>query len=125
MHIRKDEEHLLKTYIIYSNYEGKHDICAKIRSYLQDDHSEYYVVEQVGDPDRWDFPPDLLGVNRDWGLESQDEIIRWLESRVIPKTRQRLKEILFMNKLGYWDLDTLLKLNHGRVTDDKFEVEIA
>ena len=123
--IKKDKEHLLKTYVIYSNYEGKHDICAKIYDYLQDDYSEYYVVEQVGDIDRWDFPPDLLGIHRDWGLESQDEIIRWLHSRVVPKTRQFLDVMLQAHGLTHWDLDALLRLNKGKVTDDMFEVAIV
>lgn len=114
-----------KVYLIYSDYNDEKDLCGKIHHTLTKDLEDHYRVEIVGDKDRWDFPVDLLGLHRDWGEESQPEIIRWLESRVIPKNRQFLDTILSHYGLDRWDLDTLLKLNHGRVCDDKFSVEIA
>lgn len=114
-----------KEYRIYSDYVKKHDLVGIIHCTLQENLEWYYRVEILVPPERLDFPIDLLGVNRDWGLESQPEIIRWLESRVVPRNRQFLNQMLEAVGLTEWDLDALLKLNKGRVTDDKFEVEIV
>lgn len=114
----------MKQYNIYSNYDGKHDLCGIIHCEVRD-FDLHYRVEIIGDKDRWDFPVDLLGIHRDWGCESQPEIIRWLESRVVPKNRMWLAKILESVGLKEWDLDTLLKLNKGKVCDDSFSVEIV
>jgi hypothetical protein len=109
-----------KQYIIHSEYRGTDDIVGIIHC----DENNYYKVEVLVSSDRYDFPVDLLGPHRDWGEESQPEIIRWLESRVVPRNRQFLRQMLDAYNIPEWDLDTLLKLNHGRVCDDKFYVEI-
>lgn len=114
----------MKQYNIYSNYDGKHELCGIIHCEVKD-FDLHYRVEIIGDKDRWDFPVDLLGIHRDWGYESQPEIIRWLESRVVPKNRMWLDKILESVGLKEWDLDALLKLNKGKVCDDSFSVEIV
>ena len=114
----------MKQYNIYSNYNKESDLCGIIHCEIKD-FDIHYKVEIIGDQDRWDFPVDLLGIHRDWGNESQPEIIRWLESRVVPKNRMWLDKILESVGMHEWNLDALLKLNQGRVSDDKFSVEIV
>jgi hypothetical protein len=109
-----------KRYVIHSEYNKTDDIVGIIHC----DSNCHYKVEVLVPKERHDFPVDLLGINRDWGEESQPEIIRWLESRVVPRNRQFLDQMLTANNIPEWDLDTLLKLNKGRVCDDKFYVEI-
>ena len=114
----------MKHYNIYNDYDGKHELCGIIHCEIRE-FEPYYIVEIVGNKDRYDFPVDLLGIHRDWGNESQPEIIRWLESRVVPKNRMWLDKILESVGLHEWDLDTLLRLNQGRVCDDEFSIEIV
>jgi hypothetical protein len=110
-----------KVYEIYSEYEKDTKLVGKIHCNKED---KMYIEEFVPLDYNY-FPVDLLGIYRDWERDNQANIIRWLESRVIPRNRQFLREILDMYRIPEWDLDTLLKLNHGRVTDDKFYVEIG
>lgn len=50
-------------------------------------------------------------------------IITWLKERVIPENRQMLKKILEANGLYEYDWRVLIRLNHGKCTDDDFRVE--
>lgn len=50
-------------------------------------------------------------------------ILNWLKDRVIPPNRDMLKEILEANGLYEYNWKELIKLNHGRCTDDYFSVE--
>ena len=124
MENKPDKSKLLKTYNIYSNYEIEHQLVSKIHSYLQPDMSEYYVLEPVEGVERKYMPAELYGFWRfDVGLECQMALSCWLEERVVPKTRQLLDVALAQVGLTHWDLDELIKLNHGRANDG-FEVEI-
>lgn len=50
-------------------------------------------------------------------------ILYFLQDRVIPENRDMLKEILEANGLYEYDWRVLIRINHGRVTDDDFRVE--
>lgn len=54
---------------------------------------------------------------------SSDRILNWLKDRVIPENRDMLKEILQANGLYEYDWRVLIRMNHGKCTDDDFRVE--
>lgn len=108
-----------RIYNIYSEYDELR-LVAKIH----EDKNENLVTEVLVPYEYKYFPIDLLGVNRDWDVNNTNQNRRWLESRVIPRTRQFLDDMLEAVKLPEWDLVQLLKLNKGRVVDDKFYIEI-
>lgn len=109
----------MKTYIIYSGYSNN-EIVGKI--YCDKDNK---LTCEVLIPDtRYDFPIDLLGPHRDWEKDDTATILRWLESRVVPRNRQFLRQMLDAYNIPEWDLDTLLKLNKGKTVNDKFSVDI-
>lgn len=110
---------VVRIYNIYSEYED-----TRLVGKIHEDNKGNMQVEVLVPYEYNYFPPDLLGINRDWELDDTVQIIRWLETRVIPKTRQFLREALDAVKLPEWDLVQLLKLNKGRVVDDKFYVDI-
>lgn len=105
------------TYTIHSEYTNT--IVGKIYN-----NNGIYTCELLCPEERYDFPITLFGTHREWERDDQATIIRWLESRVIPKDRQFLDEILRLHGLDHWDLETLLKLNQGRTVNDKFYLEI-
>ena len=109
-----------KRYIIHSLYTGKDDVVGIIHS--NKDNKLY--CEVLIPKNRLDFPINLLGPHRDWERDDTPTIKRWLESRVVPPTRQFLRQMLDDYKIPEWDLDTLLRLNQGKVCDDKFYIEI-
>ena len=109
-----------RVYNIYSEYEPEVKLVGKIH----EDERKNLIVEVLVPDDYNCFPPDLLGLNRDWEKDDTAQTRHWLETRVVPKTRQFLREMLDAQKLPEWDLVTLLKLNKGRVWDDKFYIEI-
>lgn len=114
-----DELHYI--YKVYSEYEpGEPKLVAKI---YEDVNGELLVKEMV-DMDYNYFPPVLLGIFRDWERDDTPTIRRWLETRVVPKTRQFLREMLDAEGLPEWNLVDLLKLNQGRYCDDKFFIEV-
>ena len=110
-----------RVYYIYSEYEeGEPKLVGKIH-----EDSEGNLKVEVLVPYEYNyFPPDLLGIYRDWEIDDTPTIRRWLESRVVPRTRQFLRVMLDAYKLPEWDLIELLKLNRGRVSDDKFYVDV-
>lgn len=50
-------------------------------------------------------------------------ILAFLKGRVIPENRDMLDYILEVNNIPYYDWQILIKLNHGRTTDDPYRVE--
>lgn len=108
-----------RIYNIYSEYEE-----TKLVGKIHEDNTGNMVVEVLVPYEYNYFPPDLLGIFRDWERDDTEQTIYWLESRVVPKSRQFLREMLDAVNLPEWDLVQLLKLNKGRVVDDKFFIEI-
>lgn len=113
---------MTRVYKVYSEYESKEK--PKLVAKIHEDEKENLLVEVLVPDDYNCFPPDLLGLNRDWEKDDTEQTRHWLETRVVPKTRQFLREMLDAEKIPEWDLVTLLKLNQGRVWDDKFYIEI-
>lgn len=108
-----------KQYLIYSGYTNN-----ELVGIIHSDDKENLVCEVLIPDDRYDFPIDLLGPHRDWERDDTLTIRRWLESRVIPPTRQFLRQMLDEYKIPEWDLDTLIKLNNGKSVNDKFSVKL-
>lgn len=108
-----------RIYNIYSEYEG-----LRLVGKIHEDENENLTVEVLVPIEYNYFPIDLLGPHRDWELDDTEQIRRWLETRVVPKNRQFLRDMLDAYNIPEWDLVTLLKLNHGRVVDDKFYIEV-
>ena len=108
-----------RIYNIYSEYKD-----LRLVGKIHEDNKGAMFVEVLV-PDEYNyFPIDLLGPHRDWERDDTEQILRWLETRVVPRNRQFLREMLDAYKIPEWDLVTLLKLNKGRACDDKFFIEI-
>lgn len=108
-----------RIYNIYSEYED-----LRLVGKIHEDEDENLRVEVLVPMEYNYFPIDLLGPHRNWELDDTEQNRRWLETRVVPKNRQFLRDMLDAYKIPEWDLVTLLKLNHGRVVDDEFYIEI-
>lgn len=114
----------MKKYIIWSDYIFDNKKEPDIIGIITVENDEIYKCELLCPENRFDFPIELFGLHRDWEIDDKATIIRFLESRVVPRNRQFIDEMLRQNGLDHWELDSLLKLNHGKSTDDKFRVEI-
>ncbi|MDO4395377.1 MAG: hypothetical protein Q4C51_01105 [Clostridia bacterium] len=55
-------------------------------------------------------------MNSDWSM-------RWVQSRIIPSSRQNIGEILRTNGMRSYDEHTLLLKNEGRSCQDEFYIE--
>lgn len=55
-------------------------------------------------------------VDNEWSM-------KWVQSRIIPSSRQNIGEILRVNKMTTYDEHTLLLKNQGRSCQDEFYVE--
>lgn len=108
---------ITKRYLIYSGYTNN-----ELVGIINSDEKNKLTCEVLISKDRYDFPIDLLGPHRDWERDDTATIKRWLESRVVPPTRQFLRQMLDEYKIPEWDLDTLIKLNSGKSVNDKFSV---
>ena len=109
-----------------------------MRKYIiKDYHTGQIVAEIIHNPTtntyqsilhqeegNWNYPIDLFGYNRDWESDTET-CIDWLKNRVIPQTRQNLRQCLDAHNIACYDYDIMMKLNKGRCTDDNFEVEIV
>ena len=108
-------------YRVYNDYTNKHVLDIYYNG------SEYSVelVEKTGLP--------ILVNSIDWenarviqaGRPNPKSVFiqNWLEDRVIPPNRDMLKEILLANQIYEYDWRVLIRLNHGKCTDDPFRVE--
>lgn len=56
-------------------------------------------------------------IDPDWSL-------RWVQSRIIPSSRQNIGEILRVNGLTFYDEHALLMKNQGRCCQDEYYLEI-
>ena len=50
--------------------------------------------------------------------------LRWVQSRVIPSSRQNIGEILRVNRMRSYDEHELLVKNEGRSCQDEFHIEV-
>lgn len=55
-------------------------------------------------------------IDNEWSM-------KWVQSRIIPSSRQNIGEILRVNKMTSYDEHTLLLKNEGRSCQDEFYVE--
>jgi len=55
-------------------------------------------------------------VDNEWSM-------KWVQSRIIPSSRQNIGEILRVNKMTSYDEHTLLLKNEGRSCQDEFYLE--
>lgn len=55
-------------------------------------------------------------MDSDWSL-------RWVQSRIVPSSRQNIGEILRVNKMNSYDEHKLLLKNEGRSCQDEFYIE--
>lgn len=55
-------------------------------------------------------------VNDEWSM-------KWVQSRIIPSSRQNIGEILRVNEMSTYDEHVLLLKNEGRSCQDEFYVE--
>ncbi len=69
--------------------------------------------------------PFMLSLFLKKGIRSldQDASLRWVQSRIIPSSRQNIREILETNKMSSYDEHTLLLKNKGRSCQDEFYIE--
>lgn len=58
----------------------------------------------------------IRSVDSDWSL-------RWVQSRIIPNSRQNIGEILRVNGMHSYDEHKLLLKNEGRSCQDEFYIE--
>jgi len=55
-------------------------------------------------------------IDNEWSM-------KWVQSRIIPSSRQNIGEILRVNKMTLYDEHALLVKNEGRSCQDEFYVE--
>lgn len=55
-------------------------------------------------------------MNPDWSM-------KWVQSRIVPSSRQNIGEILRVNGMGSYDEHKLLLKNEGRSCQDEFYIE--
>lgn len=69
--------------------------------------------------------PFMLSLFLKKGIHSlnQDASMRWVRSRIIPSSRQNIREILEENEMTAYDEHTLLLKNKGRSCQDEFYIE--
>jgi hypothetical protein len=69
------------------------------------------------------YPLPLFGLERET-RPSHERVADWIKSRVIPPNRDGISELLKSEGLTEYSYWKLLGLNHGRTTDDPFQLEI-
>lgn len=62
------------------------------------------------------FEKGIRTMNSDWSM-------RWVQSRIIPSSRQNIGEILRVNGMRSYDEHKLLLKNEGRSCQDEFYIE--
>lgn len=69
--------------------------------------------------------PFMLSLFLKKGIRSldQDASMCWVRSRIIPSSRQNIREILEANEMTAYDEHTLLLKNEGRSCQDEFYIE--
>ena len=108
---------------VYNDYTSKH-----IFDIYEDENTKEFsvrIIEKTGLPTLlciidWENAKVIQAARPNPDSEC---ILAWLQDRVIPENRDYLKEILLANGLTEYNWRELIKLNHGRTTDDTFRVE--
>jgi len=106
----------LKRYALRDDSREEAGVLALLECH---EHPLAFYIEISPEADLWDLPFVLyehamrehLSVGRAWSL-------RWVRSRLVPRERQNLKEVLRVNSLEHYDELALLGLTSGRCSQD-------
>lgn len=69
--------------------------------------------------------PFMLSLFLKKGIRSLDQVasMHWVRNRIIPVSRQNIREILEINEMSSYDEHTILIKNEGRSCQDEFYIE--
>lgn len=109
----------MKQYAIKKNNVNK---VVAILNY--DEQKKSYTIDVPAGIDEREVPmlvsafvkKGIRHVDNEWSM-------KWVQSRIIPSSRQNIGEILRVNKMTSYDEHTLLLKNEGRSCQDEFYLE--
>lgn len=106
-------------------YTIKRNHCDKTVAILTyDEKSRKYTIDIPEDISEKESPFMLsLFVKKEIRHVSPDWSEKWVQSRVIPASRQNIGEILRVNGMNQYDEHQLLIKNEGRSCQDEFYIE--
>ncbi|MDO4266691.1 MAG: hypothetical protein Q4C63_09560 [Eubacteriales bacterium] len=89
-----------------------------------DEQTKKYTIDIPEDVTYMEAPF-LMSLFLKKGIRSLDSdwSMRWVQSRIIPSSRQNIGEILRVNGMRSYDEHTLLLKNEGRSCQDEFYIE--
>lgn len=108
-----------------SRYAIKHNKRNKVVAILNyDETSKTYTID-IPENVSVNEAPFMMSLFLKKGIRKMDTVwsMRWVQSRIIPSSRQNIGEILRVNGLRSYDEHKLLIKNEGRSCQDEFYIE--
>lgn len=106
-------------------YAVKRNNQEKIVAVLNYDESNKSYTIEIPDDVTEKEAPFMMSLFIQKGIRSMDSdwSLKWVQSRIIPSSRQNIGEILQVNGMKSYDEHTLLLKNNGRCCQDEFYIE--
>ena len=110
----------MKRYAVKRNGQNK-----KVAVLNYDEENKRYTIdvpENVTEKEA----PFMIALFLQKGIRHVDSkwSLRWVQSRVIPSSRQNIGQILRVNRMRSYDEHELLVKNEGRSCQDEFHIEV-